>query len=494
MKPRAANFAAALLAVGVFAFYFFSFEGVALDYWDTYIVAPATFIAGEPGMFVDEHGAPPYAYDLQNKLPHDLLGRDSYGIVSKDQRIGAGVTFALPYLVFGVAGFRIFYALFGAMAFLFSFLAGRKLFERPELALALGLIVAVNPFMVMMNRLNANFITVAIMAGILALLVREKPNWLAVGLVFGALGGVRNEAIMVAPALLVLLLAARPYRRTWPAFVGGALVGIAPYLAWNKFAFGKMLIHSSQFSEFDGFRPEFPHEVFGWSFSFNGLFNWPFHDHLVRTPHYPFPTYLTLPLTLILCFGVALTAFGLIGLVVQWSRGRKWWAVLVLWIVFCLGLFLFQENWEEPKTTFGAMIIPPLAVLMVRGLQWLTDRPRSLARWATVALVVVALELVIAAASFVRVPVDERWYVRFPKAKTEHITYGCLTDAQRREWVFFHTDECYSELWTQRLKLTRGNVLPALYYPLTFSRPHLSQTWRQYRPDIFDIWHKIYGL
>ncbi|NLH48951.1 MAG: hypothetical protein GX444_10150 [Myxococcales bacterium] len=482
-----------LLAGLIFIFYFLQFAGAGLDYWDTYIVAPATFIAGRPGVFVDEQGQPRYGYHLRGSLPRDLIDRAAYNIVSKDQRIGAGVTFAAPYRVFGMLGFRLFYAAFGALAFLLSVMAGRLLFDREAWAVMLGLLVAVNPFMLLMDRLNANFISVPILIGLLALLLAERPRWGIIGLVYGALGGIRNEAIVLAPALLVLLLATRESRRGLPFFTAGALASIAPYLAWNRYAFGRMLIHASQFADFDGWRPVFPHRFFGWRFDLNGLFNWPFYDHLVRTPHYPFPTYLTLPLTLVLCFGTVLTAFFLTGLWAQWRRDRRWWAFHALWLFFALGLFLFQENWEEPKTTFGALAIVPLAVLMTRGLEWLGEHRRSGRHWLAVALLTIALTGLVRLAAGMQTPVDERWYVRFPKAKIEAAQIGCLADEQRREWMFFHTDECPAELREQRAKLTRGNPLPRLYYPVRLRWPDLAAEWGHYEPPIFDVWDRIYG-
>ncbi len=493
MNIRRNPYMAPALALAVFALYFCIFEDYGIDYWDTYIAAPATFAAGRPCVFTGDKGQPAHPYKLKQRLPHDLVGKGTYGIVSKDQRIGAGITFSVPYLVFGAAGFRVMYAAFGALAFLLSFAAGRRLYGGHVLPAVLGLVVAVNPFMLSMNRLNANFISVPIMMGVMALLLQERPRWLLIGLIYGALGGIRNEAIMLVPAGLLLMLSTRNGRRGIVLFVAGAVAGIAPYLAWNKYAFGKALIHASQFSDFEGWRPMFKHSLLGWEFEFNGLFNWPFHDTLVRTPHYPFPTWVTLPLVLVLCFGVLLSALALVGLWAQWRANRRWFFFLVLWITFCLGLFLFQENWEEPKTTFGALNIPALGVLMVRGIQWMAARPRCWRRWAVLAVTVLALEGAVLAARTVEVPVDERWHVRFPKAKKEASGVGCLKDEQRREWLFFHTDECPSELAEQRAKLTRGNLLPGLYYPLRWTRGDVAAEWWHYEPKIFDIWEKIYG-
>ncbi len=492
MTSKKTTMIAGVLMACIYCFYFFNFEDAGVDYWDTYIVAPATFIAGSPCTFADEHGNAAYEYHLQGKLPHDLVGKGSYGIVSKDQRIGPGVLFSTAYGVFGVAGFRILYAVLAALLFFMTFAAGQRLFNETG-ALAFAALTALNPFVIAMNRLNANFIALPILMALVAILMQERPRWLLAGLVYGALGGIKNEAVVIAPAVALLIVAKPKGIRGLVLFGLGALAAIAPYLAWNKFAFGKMLIHASQFSDFEGFRPSFPHEILGMHFSINGLFNWPFHDHLVRTPHYPFPTYLTLPLSIILCFGVLLSAFVFPGMAAQWKKGKVDFFFFMLWLGLWMGLFLFQENWEEPKNTFGALAIPPLAFFSVRGVEWLIEKRRSLRAWAAVAAIIAVMEIGIVGARYVNVPVDERWYVRFPKAKSEAALTGCLSDLQRREWMFFHTDECESELAAQRWKLTRGNLFPMLYYPLTLHSANINAELGKRNPKIFDIWEKIYG-
>ncbi|MCL4234471.1 MAG: hypothetical protein KJ042_08135 [Deltaproteobacteria bacterium] len=502
-RSRKAAFAVALVAA--FVVYWGNFEGAPRDYWDTYIVLPATFLTGEPGMIVDEHGNAAYRQELRGELPRDLLAPDDFGVISKDQRIGAGVTFAPAYLAFGMAGFRALYALFGAMTVAFAHSLGRRLFVRDGAgrigewqAALLAILVGFNPYMLLMNRLNANFVAVPIALALVVLLVDERPRPLVAGLVYGALGGIKNEAIVLAPAIIVLI-AARPGRvRSLALFGAGAFVTIAPYLAWNRFAFGRALIHASQFSEFDGWRPTFPHEILGFHFELNGLFNWPFHETLVRTPHYPFPTYLTLPLTLHIGFGGLGLALALMGAFARRTDGAPGLAApvrasMALWIVCWLGLFLFQENWEEPKNTFGVLAIVPLGVFAAAGLGVIVAGRRDARRWIALVGCVAAIEIIVASARFVQAPVDERWYLRFPKAKTEAQTIGCLDDRSRREWMFFHTDECASELDEQRRKLTRPALLPRPYYPLVWNESDLGETLGARRPRVFDIWDKIYG-
>lgn len=490
---KTAVWAVRALAAAIFVFYFGLYEGTGLDYWDTYIAAPATFIAGRPAVLTDESGRPFFVYEDDGRLPGDLKDDTRYGIVSKDQRIGAAVMFTPAYRLFGMFGFRLLYAALGMAAFLTTAAAGRRLFRSEPAAVAAGLIVALNPYLMLMNRLNANFIAVPIAMGMAALLLDDRPRWWIAGLVYGALGGVRNEMIVVAPALAVFIATRKGGAKALAGFGAGALLGVAPYLAWNHAAFGKALIHASQFSDFEGWRPVFPHAFLGFSFEINGLFNWPFHDALVRTPHYPFPTYLTLPLTFALCFGVAPLALSFVG---AWAMGladRRKAALLVGWIALWLALFVFQENWEEPKNTFGAMAVGPIALLVVAGAMRLITRPRTLRPWAAWAAAVVVVKLLILGASYIHVPADERWYVRFPKAKAETTVHGCLRDEQRREWMFFHTDECDAELLEQRIKLTRGSLFPRPYYPIRIHAVDVGAEWGAFRPHIFDIWGKIYG-
>lgn len=505
MTDRARHTAFAFALVAAFVVYWGNFEGAPRDYWDTYIVLPATFLTGEPGLIVDEHDQAAYRQELRGELPRDLLAPDDFGVISKDQRIGAAVTFAPAYLAFGMAGFRALYALLGAITVAFAHALGRRLFicdgagrVGEAQAALLAVLVGFNPYMLLMDRLNANFVAVPIALALVVLLVDERPHPLLAGLVYGALGGIKNEAIVLAPAIVVLI-AARPARARSIALFGvGALVTIAPYLAWNRFAFGRALIHASQFSEFDGWRPTFPHEILGLRFDLNGLFNWPFHDMLVRTPHYPFPTYLTLPLTLHICFGGLGLALALIGAFARRAGGAPGLAApvrisMALWLVCWLGLFVFQENWEEPKNTFGALAIVPIGVFAAAGFGAMIDGRRDVRRWAVLAVCIAALELAVMGARFVHVPVDARWYVRFPKAKVEAIAIGCLDDLSRREWMFFHTDECASELDEQRRKLTRLGLLPRPYYPLAWHESDLAETLGARRPRVFDIWDKIYG-
>ena len=460
-----------LLAILVMLFSAARFDGPARGYWDTYITVPAMFMTGQP---VDLHridGTPRYDVRLQGRVPDDTYDPrpGGFGIASEDQRIGTAILFAAPFSLGNLAAFRWGYAATWGVLFLFSFAGMRRLVGGFWLPLGGALLLVLNPFSLMLDRLNGNLFGLAILAFLWVLLTEPRPCWWLIGLVYGILGGIRNEAIIVAPMLLAFLVRdRRSWRRFLPAFgafFAAALAAILPVLLWNRFAYGQMIIHPSQVSHLEGFRPTFPHSFLGLEFQFNGLLNVPFHDTLVRTPHFAFPTFLLWPLITILVLGVPLAALGAIGAVVLARRRPFEGAMLAFWYLVVYALFMFQENWEELKQTFMALHLFPLAVFVAAGARWLADgwqRRRSWFAWGAACAV---LALGVHLAGRLEVPVDDRWYVRFPHAARNDSGLAELPDERRKDWHFFYTRETPAEVARQKERLATPSAFPASYLP-----------------------------
>jgi len=297
----------------------------------------------------------------------------------------------------------------------------------------------------------------------------RKPRWWLVGLVFGLSGGIRNVAIILAPMFLALMWKEnrRPkeFAKNFALFGLAALVGILPVLIWNEFAYGAMLVHPSQVPHLQGWRPTFPHSFFGSEFQFNGLLNWPFHDHLVRTPHFSHPTSMLWPLVTVKSLGLVLSALALVGAIVMVARRRFVGLVLLYWYLAYYGLFFFQENWEELKQTFMALHLFPLVAFAAWGLVWIGEQVRAWRRWTALAAVVVLLAGGVFVAQLVRPPQDERWYHRFPHAGANDAGLAELPEELRKDWHFFYTRETEAEIDREHAALTRPCALPALYRP-----------------------------
>jgi hypothetical protein len=493
--------------LAVFVFSLVRFDGPSRGYWDTYITVPAMFMTGQPVELVRTDGAPRFDYELKGRIPDDTFDPSpkGFGISSKDQRIGAGILFAAPFAILNLAAFRWGYALCWTLLFLFAFLSLRRLYPPrgepkdpsvPDHAdfnapLFGALLLVFNPFSLYLDRLNGNLFGLAILVFIFFLSTERRPHWWLIGLVYGLAGGVRNVAIILAPMLLAYMWWSsggwgrlgqelqqdtsetgvprwRTFARNLSLFTLFAFVAILPVLLWNQYAYGAMLIHPSQVPHLQGWRPTFPHSFFGSEFQFNGLLNWPFHDRLVRTPHFGYPTSMLWPLVTVQSLGVVIAALVPVGVAHLFGRHRRDTLALLYWYLAYYGLFFFQENWEELKQTFMALHLFPLAAFAGAGLLWVLDCPRLRRRWVTVGVLACAIAVAVLSARLVEAPVDERWYYRFPHAGRNDSGLTELPEERRKDWHFFYTKETAEEIERERRVLATPCPLPAFYRPFHF--------------------------
>lgn len=461
----------------IFVFSGLRFDGPTRGYWDTYIAVPAMFMTGQS---VDLHrmdGTPRYQYTLKGRIPDDTFDPTpgSFGIASQDQRIGTAILFAAPFALFNKAAFRWLYAATWVLMFLFAFLALRRLVEGFMVPYLASVFLVFNPFSLYLERLNGNQIGLFILVFLWYLLSSPAPRWSLIGLVYGLLGGIRNEVIVLAPIFPAFAWrqscgAWRPFFRWMAAFSAMAAVGILPVLVWNDFAYGKALIHPSQVAHLEGFRPTFPHKFLWMEFQFNGLLNWPFYERVVRTPHFAFPTFIHWPLAALKSFGLVLSALALIGGVVLAQRRRFQAVALGFWYAVIALLFAFQENWEELKQTFMALHLFPVAAFLAVGLSWMKQW-RQVRRWVLVATIASALWLLARGAALLDFPPDERWYVRFPHAARNASGLAGLPEERRKDWHFFHTRETPEEVDRERKHMTSPTPWPSLYRPIVTPPP-----------------------
>jgi len=485
------------------------FEGPAEGYWDTYITAPAMHIAGHGIDFQLRDGTPLVEYELAGALPEDLVDPDTFGIISKDQRLGAGITAAPEFVLWGMAGFRLLFGLCAGLVMLGGYLFGREVFGPRWPALATGLTIALNPYTLAVNRLNPNQFALAgavLLCAVLARLLRTRSvaagPAIVAGILFGAIGNIRPEAVVAVPAFLWGLGATRDGRPKRVAVgCAAAAVLVLPTLVWNGYALGNPLMHSSQYAEFQGFRPTFPHRFLGSTFEFNGLLNWPFHTEVVRTPHFPLPVFLLVPAHFLLTWGAFLIAAAMTG---AWAlladpERRRHGVLMLCWGVPTFLLLLPHENWDELKMTYALLSYPALGLAAAAGLEGVVDA--GLKRCAPPLVVVAVLTFLLVAVckslAGVEVPLDERWYVRFPGAAANGSGITLLTDDARRDWEFFHTVESPEEIAIERTRFGRGNVLPNAYW---LREPSWSAGFASLGSELGDreltllaVWYYIYG-
>lgn len=332
-------------------------------------------------------------------------------------------------------------------------------------ALLGGLALAWNPFVLSMDRLNDNLFATPLMLLLLWLLVAHRKRWVWVGLAYGALMVFRIEAICFLPAVC------------WWYLKPSAAVGLMRRLGWlaglvalAMVAMGPML---------------WMYGLPGWESLSSGLFNWPLHDRLVRTPHFAFPTFLLFPL-------VTARALGTIGVVLAVYGGfalhrhqRDLSILLLTWLVCTYLFFALQEGWDEARMTSLLLVWAPLAVWLPVGLlaawggDWaMVSGERSAKEggwWEAMRIrltTLVALSFLMHAGIFlagkVEVPADQRWYAKYPSADqaSNPTARAGLAEVERKTSAFFTSYETVAEITRERAKLVAGWPWPAVYLPL----------------------------
>jgi hypothetical protein len=509
-RPERGKKSALLVALIVFVVYFSLYRGPAEGYWDTYIAVPASLIAGEPVDFRNEDGEPAFAPSLHQSLPQDLVAPDSYGIATKDQRIGAAVLAAPFFRLFRVFGFRLLYALLPALAAMLFFSVVQGLTGRRWLGVFAGLTLVLNPFLLSYQSLNANFAALTLLVALLLVLETEPFRPVVAGLLLGALGGLRNMAVIFVPIFLVWVFLAglertpgKPLARRWGAlkavllFGFGALLTILPITYWKEFAFGSPIAHPSQYPHFQGFRPTFEHAIMGLQFKFNGLLNYPFHTHWVRTPHFPYPVFLLLPMLFLSTLGIVGCGLGFVGFRPMVREHRRLTWLLLAWLfVGCL-FWAFQENWEELKMSFLFLVMPPVFVFIAFGLGRFTAIGEFRTNLFTIVGFGIVAAIVLKFAFFLQFPADDRWYERFPKARDNVSQLDGLPPEKRLSPEFFLTRETDEERLELKKKLTTVCIFPCSHLPLRTDMATLGTTVKEElqtdRLTVRNVWDLIYA-
>jgi len=438
--------------------------------------------------YTDKHGTSLFNYTLPGKLPHNLVNRETYDVASKDQRIGSAIFFAPFAVIFNLFGFHFLHTLVYTIAGLLFFLTLQKLIKNTGISI-LGLCLLVcNSYVLSLNNLNPNGVGLFFISLILYLVLSDKKSWLLIGFLFGVFGGVRNIGILFTPALIFFICVDSKHRtRDIFYFLLSAFISILPILIWKQFAFGDFLMHPSQYSDHEGFRPVFEHSFLFWKFNFNGMFNYPLYEKVIRTPYFTFPTFLTLPLMFIHEFGVLLSSVIIIGFCHCLKYHRKIALFLSLWFFPIFFMFALQENWSEMKSTFLLLFIHPPILWITFGLHRSFILHRFFKTILVMFLLSCTLFVSVTALANIDFEVDERWYERFPRAKENIMSF--IGDDLRTK------PENNTSLSQQRKKLTQANIFPAFdmknLFAVDVNTIRSEQSQKSLRT--VDFWKYIYG-
>ncbi len=324
------------------------------------------------------------------------------GVNVEDARLGNTGVLAGFLALYGPFGYRLLHGVCGMLCALAGWMIARSLGGGPRSPRWgwVGLVLLpMNPYILGFPQVDENLLTLSFSAALLPILISGRAPGLG-GVFFGLVIAMRHILLPAVAAIPVLLRQTKERL----VFLGAFVLMTFPENLHHRLAMGSFFRMESN-EQF----PPMPYRFGGMDLKWEGLLNWPVHDHVVRTPHEPFPTFLRWPLYLADHLGLALFAVMLVGFVAIWRASKRHAAFWALWSLAVIALLAVQECWDHVNK-MGVIIIVfgAFVAWMTAGAAWTLRRP----------LVGVPLVLALVAASYGamasvrdwRPPMDERYH------------------------------------------------------------------------------------
>lgn len=454
-------------ALVVFSVFLVNYQGAAQTPSDARMVVPAMLLADRDVTVVDAQGAAAEERRVA-QAPDSLLAFGPGPSVTGDQCVGGAAVLAVPLRLFGPAGGHLLYAMIPAILSLLIYGMTVRVFGRRWLAFCAQLLVGINPFMLSYQSLHPAFLATTLVAAIMYLLMDPARHYMLLGMLYGALVAVLNAAVIFAPVIALMLATDR--REVLLTRLGegglavlGFVLAVAPALYWKELAFGSILVHPRE--ALAGSAALFHHSLPGWEFDSAALFNFPLRDNVVRTPHFPFPNFLGMPMALARGFGMILAATFFLGVTPLHREDRRLTRFLLSWVILSFLWWGFQEDWDERRMATAMIIMPATVMLMSAGILRFARFATLRSNVVTLALVTGVLLASIKGTLFMEFPEDPRWKVRHPQAVLNTSGLDGVPTDRRLDPVFHSTQETADELHGEKLRFTEGNLLPRAYLP-----------------------------
>jgi len=454
-------------ALVVFCVFLVNYQGAGQTVSDARLVVPAMLLADRDVQVVDADGTPAAAERI-DRAPDSVMTFGPGASATGDQCIGGAAVLAMPLRLFGPAGAHLLYALIPAILSLLIHGMTARVFGRRWLAFCAQLLATINPFMLSYQALHPAFIATTLVAAIMYLLMEPARHYMLLGMLYGALVAVENAAVIFAPVILLMLAtdhrAVLLTRITDGGFVLlGFILALAPALYWKELAFGSILVHPRE--ALPGSAALFHHSLPGWKFDSAALFNFPLRDNVVRTPHFPFPNFLGMPMALARGFGMILAATFFLGVTPLHREDRRLTRFLLSWVILSFLWWGFQEDWDERRMAAAMIIVPATVLLMAAGILRFARFSTFRGNVITLAMVTGVLLVSIKGTLFMEFPEDPRWKVRHPEAVLNTSGLDGLPTERRLDPVIHTTLETEDSLRAEKLRFTEGNLLPRAYLP-----------------------------
>jgi hypothetical protein len=399
--------------------------------------------------------------------------------------LGAAVLQEPFELLLGRLGTHLLYALLPAVSALLFFHLLHRATTRRWIASVAALLLVLNPLAWSYPFLSLAWFGLLLVCALFLVLEARPMRPLLAGLLAGALVAVLTEAAAFLP-LLLLWVALRGAEerdrhersrgaafRSTLLFAGAALFALLPVLYVRELAPNLLQVPPDAALAQQSGSLLFPHAAFGIPFSTSWLLNYPFHDAIVRTPHFPFPAFLLLPFVLFHAFGVLLAGVVLVGMppAMQAQRRLSW--LMCAWVVLLYLLWAFREDVTEERVALLLWMLPAWIYFMAFGI-WQLCTVGAVRRNVLVLVAFLLFAVVLLRFSrYVEFPADPRWEQKHPAA-AQGAGAG-LRDDRRLTDDFFRTPETDDERLRRKQDLTSICLLPCTYLPVQWDAVELEE-------------------
>jgi len=338
--------------------------------------------------------------------PFDVLTSNE-----QDQRLGNSAMMSGYVALYRSLGNRAAYAALGVFMALGAFLVGRRALGSRRWGWITAAVLTLNPYVFGLPVLDENLLFLGYSTLFLPLLLRSRVPWFTAGAMFGLALMMRHVALLCGLAMLWAVR--RSSDRRWRALLI-ALVGFTA-VTWIAHLHHYLSLGSVFRMENFGQVPPTAHRFIG---TWSGLLQWPFHDHIVRTPWIPFPVFAMWPLNIADHLGLVLFSCLLLGIVALPKAKRDEGVFWLLWFVpTYLGLSA-QEHWDHVnKMGIVLILFLPLSLWAATGLRAVVRAP---IRWGLPWLIFAGSTwFAISALADYDAPIDDRYYRLDPTDRRE---------------------------------------------------------------------------
>jgi len=251
--------------------------------------------------------------------------------------------------------FKIIYLVFNALLLIFSYLICRKLVKNKIIALVVSIFSVLNPYVLSIEALDRNFMTLSISVILFYVLLEYKEKRFLQGLIFGILAG---TGLRFLPLLFII-----------PIFI-----------LWGKDNdFKRIALFTVAF--FITFTFNIPHLFFNglnslgensssWQLLLLAFTKW------VRTPFVPFPNLIFYLVNIISYFGFLISGIICFGVYFVYKENKRIFFSFSIMFLLVVMVLAYQRNWlEGDKYRIVISGFLPLYIFLVFGLKAIFYRP-----------------------------------------------------------------------------------------------------------------------